>query len=276
MKKRRFLLGAVCALIALLSFSATSQAKGQLPEMDYYDDTPYVQDFEQKLSDDTQQELNTLAEKLNKATGASIVILTTDTLNGYEAPEYGTKVIRKWGIGSKQKNNGVLIFASFAQKKGERDAYISVGQGLEGALPDGKIGRILDDYMYPYLAQDNYDEAFRSVFIKVYNEIAKEYNWNGQLDNPQKPEEEEGGLSTTTIIILVIVGLIIFSFFSKGNGGGGPGGPGGRGRFDDSSFPGGFGNFGGFGNGSSGGGSSGGFGGFGGGSSAGGGAGRKW
>ena len=75
-----------------------------------------------------------------------------------------------------RKNNGVLfVIETDPTKKGNRDVYITVGQGLEGALPDGKIGRILDDYTKPFLEQGSVDDAVLSTYQVLYNEVAKEY-----------------------------------------------------------------------------------------------------
>ena len=265
MKKITLVLGVLFTGVFFFITSATTQsATLPKPEQD-----GYVQDFANVVSKDTKEELNELSKNLELATGAQIYILTVDTLDGLDAASYGTKIVRSWGIGSEEKNNGVLILASFGDAEGDRDLHITVGQGLEGALPDAKIGRILDEYMVPNLKAGNYDAAFSSAYKLIYNIVAEEYNWDGTVDNPVKPEEE--GLSPIAIIIIVILFLIIYSIFSKGGGGSG----GSRGRRRRMYDYGGWGNFNSGGPGRSSGRSFGGFNG-GGGSSAGGGAGRKW
>lgn len=266
MKKIKLVLGVLFTWTLFFITSATTQA-ATLPKPVQ---DGYVQDFAHVVSNDTKEELNELSKKLEIATGAQIYILTVDSLGGMDAATYGTKIVRSWGIGSKEKNNGVLILASFGEAEDDRDLHITVGQGLEGALPDAKIGRILDEYMVPNLKAGNYNAAFSSAYKLIYNIVAEEYNWDGTVDNPVKPEED--GLSPLTIIILVILFLIIYSVFSKGGGGSGGSRGRRRGMYD---YGGGWGSFNSSGRGKSSGGSFGGFNG-GGGSSAGGGAGRKW
>ncbi|MCR8855221.1 TPM domain-containing protein [Lysinibacillus fusiformis] len=216
----------------------------------------YIHDFANVLSLDVKQELNHYSEQLDKGTGAEIMVVTLDSLHGQEAKMYATKMIRSWGIGDKEKNNGVLLLATFGQGKGQNDVVIAVGQGLEGPLPDGKLGRILDNAFYPFASEGDNDQAFLATYAEVFRAVAEEYNWNGEL--PAGANEDEG-MPIWLIIVIVIMILIFSSFFSKGGGGG----PRGRGY---GGYPGGFG----------GGRSGGGFGGFGGGSSAGGGASRKF
>lgn len=220
------------------------------------DENTYIHDFANVLSASIKEQLNHYSAQLDQGTGAEIMIVTIDSLDGQEPKMYATKMIRSWGIGDEQKNNGVLILATFGQGEGNNDVVIAVGQGLEGPLPDGKLGRILDEAFYPSASTGDIDQAFQSTYAEIFRTVAKEYNWNGEL--PAAADEGED-MPTWLIILIVLVVLIIYTFFSKGGGGPRAGGYGG--------YPGGFGG------GRSGGG---GFGGFGGGSSAGGGASRKF
>ncbi|EON74243.1 TPM domain-containing protein [Lysinibacillus sphaericus] len=221
----------------------------------------YIHDFANVLSTPVEEELNHYSEQLDKGTGAEIMIVTLDTLNGQEAKMYATKMIRQWGIGDEEKNNGVLILATFGQGEGNNDVVIGVGQGLEGALPDGKLGRILDTAFYPYASDGEISKAFQATYAELFQTVAQEYNWDGV--SPAQQETDES-MPTWVFILLIILVLIVITFSSHGGGGG----PRSRGR---GGYPGGFG--GGFGSGGS---RGGGFGGFGGGSSAGGGASRKF
>ncbi|QDQ00050.1 TPM domain-containing protein [Lysinibacillus fusiformis] len=217
----------------------------------------YIHDFANVLSTPVEDELNHYSEQLDNGTGAEIMVVTLDTLNGQEAKIYATKMIREWGIGNAEKNNGVLILATFGQGEGNNDVVIGVGQGLEGALPDGKLGRILDSAFYPYASNGEISRAFQNTYAEVFQTVAEEYKWDG--DTPAQQEMDES-MPTWQIILLIILVLIVITFSSNGGGGG----PRSRGR---GGYPGGFGR---------GGSRGGGFGGFGGGSSAGGGASRKF
>ncbi|MEB2302788.1 TPM domain-containing protein [Lysinibacillus xylanilyticus] len=217
----------------------------------------YIHDFANVLSASVKEELNHYSEQLDKGTGAEIMVVTVDNINGQEPKMYATKMIRSWGIGDAKKNNGVLILATFGQGEGNNDVVIAVGQGLEGALPDGKLGRILDTAFYPNASGGDIDKAFKATYTEVFQNVAQEYNWDGEVP---KNTADSKGMPTWMIILIVIIVLVV----SSGRGGGPRSGR--RGG-----YPGGFG--GGFGSGRSGGG---GFGGFGGGSSAGGGASRKF
>ncbi|WP_235753919.1 YgcG family protein [Psychrobacillus sp. INOP01] len=248
-----------------------------LAESDYPAAIPgelYVQDFYDVLSEEQEQEIEVLGQNLEKATGSQIVVMTVESLEGQDVATYAVDVMRGYGIGDEEKDNGVLFILEMDPNKvGNRDVYIGVGYGLEGALPDGKVGRILDEYTYPFLEQGDAPGAILSTYQLLYNQVATEYGWDGELATPQEPSplagSTGGGFSLPMIIVGIVVIYLIMQMMSGGGGGTGSG----RRRNSTRMFgPGGFG--GGFGGGGRS--SGGGFGGFGGGSSGGGGAGRKW
>lgn len=249
-------------LFPLITFAAS----------DYPDPIPgelYVQDFYDVLSEEQEQEIEVLGQNLENATGSQIVVMTVESLEGQDVATYAVDVIRGYGIGDEEKDNGVLLILEMDPNKiGDREVYIGVGYGLEGALPDGKVGRILEEYTYPFLEQGDAPGAILSTYQLLYNQVATEYGWDGELASPQEPSplagSMGGGFSFPTIIVGIVVIYLIMKMMSGGGGGTGSG----RRRNITRMF--GSGGFGGGGR------SSGGFGGFGGGSSGGGGAGRKW
>ena len=96
-----------------------------------------------------------IGRELDSKTTAQVAVLTVPTLDGEPIENYALKVLRGWGIGSRDKNNGVLIVVATQ----DRQSRIEVGYGLEGALPDGLTGRLQDDTMLPYFKQGQYDKG---------------------------------------------------------------------------------------------------------------------
>jgi len=233
----------------------------------------YVHDFYDVIPEDLERHIERLGLDLDQGTGAQVVVVTVESLEGQDENSYAVELIREWGIGSPEENNGLVFLLEMDPTKvGDRAVYIGVGQGLEGRLPDGKIGRILDEYTKPFLDAGDIEGAVQSTYELLYEEVAAEYNYTGESVAPPRPSSNEGGISPFTIIMIVVIFYIIVTIFSNNGSGGGRGGPRGRGgRGGPFIFGPGMG-----GGKSSGGGFSGGFGGFGGGSSGGGGAGRSW
>lgn len=213
----------------------------------------------------------TLEEKLEvfaNETSNQICIVVIDDLNGYEAGQYATELGNKWGVGKKDKNNGIVILIKPTGGKGQRNLFISVGYGLEGAIPDLATKRIRDEEMYPYMAQGQFYEALDNATTKLMK-LAK-----GEIDvkDYTRRRNEQGGGLTFLILAVIIIIMLIRMF--KGGGGGHTLSSVGRSLFWASMF-----SNSGRGGSSWGGGSSssgGGWGGFGGGSFGGGGSGGNW
>ena len=131
----------------------------------------YVNDYANLLSSDVEQYIISTNKTLNSQTGAQIVVVTVQNLEGQSLEEYSTELFRKFGIGDKTKNNGVLMLLALE----ERQMRIEVGYGLEGVLTDGKTGRIQDEYIIPYLKENNWNEGIRNGYSKILEEVANEY-----------------------------------------------------------------------------------------------------
>jgi uncharacterized protein len=245
--------------------------------------TNYVNDFAGVLDAATQARLNDLCQQVDQKAHAQIAVVTVKSVDGQDVVSYAVALYQKWGIGSKGKDRGVLILLATDDHK----YWTSVGYGLEGILPDGKVGGFGRE-MVPILRSGDFAGAVTLLTTRVASVIAQDAGVT--LDNqPELPVRGRQpalhvnpGIVVVLILIFVFVGIPILRAIFRG-GGRGPGGGsgflsgllwsmlfsnmgGGRGGY------GGGGGFGGFG----GGGGGGGFGGFGGGSTGGGGAGGSW
>ena len=266
----------VLCLFVLTSFGAVTFA-ADVPAWNKAD--YYVQDYANVLSKEQKAELNRYGEQLNNATGAELAVLTLPTIGDEAIDSFAVKALREYKLGKSGENNGALLVVTTDQGKdgkGRREFFLTVGYGLEGALPDGKVGRIMDDVAIPYLQEEQPDLAIMEAYKSYYNEIAKEYGWDGEVAPVSTISSGAGdsGFGIPFPVIIFIAIYIIFRVLGNkgGRGGGGSGGSGGRRHGGTTFFPGSFGG------GSSGGGFGGGGGGFsgGGGSGGGGGAGRGW
>lgn len=235
-----------------------------------------VQDSAGVLSNEQKSELEQLGIRLYDATSAELAVLIVPSIGDEPVEEYAVKKLREFQLGAKGEDNGALLVVTTEKNSFEkRHFYLTVGYGLEGALPDGKIGRILDEVAVPFLDNEEPAPAVMEAYKAYYNAIAAEYGLEGEqlpvrtLSGEYNDDDSEG----IPFIFMLIIAIVIISIMSRGGRGGGGGSGGSRRRGGPIFFPGSFGGGGGFGGGSSGGG----FGGFGGGGSGGGGgAGRSW
>lgn len=214
------------------------------------------------LSTQEEAQLEKKLEDFANQTSNQIVIVIVDDLNGREAWNYATELGQKWGVGQDKFDNGIVILIKPTGGKGQRDAHIAVGYGLEGAIPDATANQIVDNELGPGLASGNTYNALDKT-TDVLMALAK-----GEYNSDQYGQKHSKNKFPRSLIIPLIF-LILFIIIRSGKGGGKGGLSMGSGFFLGSMF-------GGRGSGGFGGGSSGGFGGFGGGGFGGGGAGGKW
>jgi len=251
----------------LLAFVSSAQVEKAIPPRP--DPPKLVNDLTGNFL--TPEQATALERKLvayDDSTSNQISVVIVSDLKGYSAADYAIALGRAWGVGNKNFDNGIVVLISTGGTAGNRDAFIAVGYGLEGVIPDLTADAILDNELIPNFKAGNYyrglDEA-TDALIKAAE---------GKYKAPAGYHKKGKGISPLLVIVIVIV-LIIFLGGIGGGGGGGyvsrrgyTGWPGG-GWIGGGGWSGGGG-----GGGWSGGG--GGFGGFGGGGFGGGGAGGKW
>jgi uncharacterized protein len=270
---------AAVALLALAFFIASGLLgaawKAQNPEQ--LTAQGYVNDFANVLSQSARDQLTALCIEVDQKAAAQIAVVTVKSLNGMEASDYAFSLATHWGVGPKQKDRGVLILFAIDDHK----YWTEVGYGLEGILPDGKVGSFGREAV-PLLRANNYDGAVTLMTRRIADVIAADRGVTLSGSSPTPPPESSpssdfdpgtGALIVLAVILLVIFAAVRSSGFGGGSRSGRSGGSGwwvgpmmasgwGRGGFGGSSW--------------GGGGSGGGGGGFGGGSFGGGGAGGSW
>ncbi len=168
----------------------------------------YVQDYASMLTGEVKDDMLRMSSVLQKTTSAELVVVTVPSLDDRPIEEYALNLFRQWGIGDKDKRNGVLLLV--AQE--DREARIEVGYGLEGAINDGKAGAILDE-MILYFQADNYSEGIATAYSLLLNEILIEYDIAAE-------QIFEGSKSITPVVlqepvsiadIIKTIGLLFFS-----------------------------------------------------------------
>jgi len=196
----------------------------------------YVQDFASVLSETERAELINLGRSIEDQTTAQVAVLTVETIGDRTIEEFAIEAFRQYGIGSKKEDNGVLLVLSMKERK----VRIEVGYGLEGRIPDGKAGRILDEYAIPYLKNQQPNNAVVETYKAIAKEVFAEYGIKGgeqTTPNPAVSKDKGAGIPSWLIILIVVVVVFLdFKFFggtltylllsiiSRGGGRGGGGG----------------------------------------------------
>ncbi|MGB9198088.1 MAG: TPM domain-containing protein [Terriglobales bacterium] len=231
----------------------------------------YVNDFAGVLDASTEARLNDLCRQVDEKAKAQIAVAVVKSTDGQEVFDYGVALYQAWGIGKKGSDRGVLILLATQDHK----YWIHTGYGLEGILPDGKVGGFGREAV-PLLRSGDYDGAVTLMTSRVAEVIAQDAGVTLEglqaQQTPRAPPKANGPAGIAPFILLVIVLLIVWALSRTRGGsgclsalfwgmlmsGGGGGGYRGGGGWGGGGFGGGGGGFGGFGGGSTGGGGAGG------------------
>ena len=128
--------------------------------------------------------------------------MTIPSLEGQSLEEYATDLFRQWGIGDKEKNNGLLLLCALE----EREFRVEVGYGLEGDLPDGKTGRMQDAYIIPLLREDQFDAGIKNGYSAFLQAVAEVYGVSITGETAVSYEEGVDGIS---FVLCMVAGLIL-------------------------------------------------------------------
>lgn len=156
-----------------------------------------VNDFSGTLRQDEIQTLENKLVSFNDSTSTQIAVVLIPSLEGYEIADYAYKLAEKWGIGSKDKNNGVLVLIAIQDRK----ARIEIGYGLEGVLPDAICRRIIENEMKPSFKQGNFLEGLDLATDAIIKFSRGEYT----ADNYEKKK-------SNSLLLLALVFLIFILF----------------------------------------------------------------
>ena len=116
----------VLSLIFALIFSI-AMAPGALAAVPDRPENQYVLDSAGVLSSSTERRIISENQELFEDCGAEIVIVAVDFLGGESIEDYAYRLFNSWGIGSTERNNGLLLVLAI----GEENYYAQAGYGID-------------------------------------------------------------------------------------------------------------------------------------------------
>ena len=134
----------------------------------------WVADPAHRLSAPTRARIDSIAAALERETSAEIAVAVIDSLDGLEPADAALLLHRRWGVGKRERDNGIVLLWSPAR----RQIFVSVGYGLEGVLPDARTGRIQDREMLPAFRQRDFDAGVIGG-VAALSAAAREETYSG-------------------------------------------------------------------------------------------------
>ena len=244
----------VAALFALLA--TKSHAAEVIPAKP----DRYFNDYAGVVSKTAALRFNEELARFERETSDQVVVAIFPKMQSdSDIADYTQRVAQAWGVGQKERRNGVVLFV-FVQ---DRKMFIQVGYGLEGALPDITAFDITEYRMKPLFRNGDYEGGLATGIDSIFKAIRGEYKGSGKT--LAEGRHGGGGAPSFLFFVIFLIALIVISrimrrlggygyssgrggpIFFPGSGGGGGWSSGGGGG----GFSGGGGSFGGGGAGSS-------------------------
>lgn len=220
---------------ALMILALPAKAAPDFPAL-----TGRVVDGANILSPATLQALDAKLAGLEKSNSRQLVVVTLPSLGGYEISDYGYQLLRHWGIGQKQINNGAILIVA----PNERRVRVEVGYGLEPILTDAFSSVLINTRITPRFKQKDFDggvtqgvDALVEQMALETSEAEKRAAGAAQRMRQGGERDDANGFAAVVMILFVLFFLfgrktslwpLLFLVASSGRGGGYYGG-GGRG-----------------------------------------------
>lgn len=161
-----------------------------------------VNDYANILSPSQEAFIENSLVNFNDTTSTQIAVVTTTNLCELEASEFAFELGEKWKVGGKHDNGiVVLIKPKIGNAKGH--AYIEVGYGLEGAVPDITATRIVNLEMIPFFKKQNYYDGIKQGVIVLMELTAGEYSAEDYAN-------KDGRGAFPIVFVLFIIFLLVF------------------------------------------------------------------
>jgi uncharacterized protein len=168
-----------------------------------------VNDFTRTLTPEQVQALEQKLVAYDDSTSNQIAVVIMNTTGDYPIEEVALGIIRNWGVGGKEHNNGIVLLVA----KDDHKVRIEVGYGLEGAIPDITAKSIIDNDITPNFKEGNFYRGLDDATDDIIKAAAGEYT------APAGYHKKSKGFPIGAIIILIIILSIIFRRGGRGGGG---------------------------------------------------------
>ena len=198
--KKIFLTFFVLLFLPFIVFAYTSPGKPQ----------GFVSDYASVISVEDEQYISSKLSELQSSTTVQIAVVTIKSFGNDTVEGYATSLMKDWGIGQKDNNNGLLVLVSLD----DREARIEVGYGLEGTITDLQAGNIVNKVMIPSFREGNYSKGVRDAVDIIVGIINKTDDASIYSTNSTKSYFDNIDFNFVFFIIFIF-GSILVRLLSK-------------------------------------------------------------
>lgn len=208
----RSLLIMVC--VALLSGPLSAMTVDEVPNIHLKDARQYVTDPSAILSTAARDSINLMLGQLEKGSGIEVAVVMLPSIGNDDIFDFAHNLFRKWGIGKKKENNGLLVLFVMDQHK----VRFTTGYGLEGTLTDALSKRIQMNEMVPAFKEGKWDEGMvkgvRATVAILKGEVAAD-QYGATSANGNDEELTTFDVIAISMVFIIIILVIVLACRDK-------------------------------------------------------------
>ncbi|WP_068074654.1 TPM domain-containing protein [Novosphingobium lentum] len=216
----------ILLLLAALAFVAGPGTAGQALAQDFPKLTGRVVDDAHLLSPEQAAAIDGKLAALETQSQRQMVVATVPSLQGFEIEDYGYRLGRAWGIGDKQRNDGVLLLVAPTEHK----VRIEVGYGLEGIITDALSSVIIQREVVPRFKQNDYPGGIAAATDQLIAQLQLPEDQARKIAASAATQQKQANAPRfdfgTVVFLLVFFFFFVLPFLRALRHGGRRGGPG--------------------------------------------------
>ncbi len=174
-----------------------------------------VNDYANVLISTEEEALERLLKKEEEKTSSQYALLIIPGLEGENLEDYSLRVAEQWGIGQKDRDNGVLLLIAMKEKQ----LRIEVGYGLESIITDVKSGYIIRSLIVPEFKKNNYFQGIAMGLSAITGLVSNEYEISPEELAQYKKKEQRGKRSEFPVSLIFMLIIVIGNLGRRRRGG---------------------------------------------------------
>jgi uncharacterized protein len=188
------------AVAMLLLLAASARATEVIPPKP----ERYFNDYAGVVSKAAALRFNEQLAHFERETSNQIVVAVFPKIQSdSDVADYTQRVAQAWGVGQKERRNGVVLFV-FVQ---DRKMFIQVGYGLEGALPDAIAFDITEYRIKPRFRSGDYEGGLAEGINSILQAIRGEYKGAGKTVAEQRGRVAAPGFVSLLFFIIFLIAI---------------------------------------------------------------------
>lgn len=142
-------------------------------------------------------------------TGRQMVVATIPDLQGYPIEDYGYRLGRSWGIGSKDKDDGALLIVA----PNDRKVRIEVGYGIEPQLTDALSSVIVNTQILPRFKAGDFPGGIEAGTEAMMAQLKLSPEEAAKRSQSILAQQQSGGDGGAVLFWLFIFFFFVMPFF---------------------------------------------------------------